>query len=200
MYSQRHLRRSYFKLISWICQPPEASSTTKFRRDVTFKTLGFLFFCHPQLDMQLFPSPEQLREFFMPFPSSNREYQFSPDLYFGYFLVAVLAFSCPENSLGWEIPKMPGTGYWKQNKINSSREKNMFSAFCFWGEVSQLEAWPLVDFVLKAMKKETWYWGFYKACKPHYLKCRALPETKWGFFGNACWKWNIKKLSLDVLG
>lgn len=51
---------------------------------------------------------------------------FSHDLYFGFF-VAVLFFSCPQTSLGWEIPKMPGTGYWKQNKISSRREKNMFS-------------------------------------------------------------------------
>lgn len=63
------------------------------KRFAIFKTLGIVLFCRPQLNMQLFLSPEQLRESFMPFHSS--EYNFSQELYFGFFFAAVLFFSCP---------------------------------------------------------------------------------------------------------
>jgi len=58
------------------------------KRFVIFKTVGIVLFCHPPLDMQLFLSPEQLRESFMPFHCS--EHNFSQDLYFGFFFAVVL--------------------------------------------------------------------------------------------------------------
>lgn len=48
---------------------------------------------HPQVKMQLLLSPDQLKESFMPFHSS--EYDFSQNLYFGFLCAVVLVFSCP---------------------------------------------------------------------------------------------------------
>lgn len=147
--------------------------------------------------MQLFLPLEQLRQSFMLFHSS--EYNFSQDLYSGFFFAVVSVFSCPILSRVINTQDARHRLLKTEQDKYKQGDKNMLSGVCFWGAVLQLEEWTLVDFVLKTAKQETRCCFFMKPAN-HIIWNRVLLETKWGFFGNACWKLNTKKMSLDVLG